>query len=190
MPKRDELVDLLFELGRLKRLPRTGWSDVGVKYPESVADHSYRAAAMAYFLAKETGADRNRCAVLALFHDVIETRIGDLSKTNKMYLNKTAVERKALADWRRDYRQMGDVAALLAEFSAQKTLEAKTARDAEIVELVVQLKEYEPQISAEAFKRFARNTKKLLRTKEGRALYNRVLRSDTNWWKRVLYKKF
>src|SRR6202022_574957 len=37
-------VTFLHEIGFLKRLPRTGWLMVGVERPESVAEHSFRAA--------------------------------------------------------------------------------------------------------------------------------------------------
>ena len=36
----------LFELGQLKRVKRSGWWVAGVDQPESVADHSFRCAAL------------------------------------------------------------------------------------------------------------------------------------------------
>jgi putative hydrolase of HD superfamily len=42
-----------YELGLLKRIRRTGWWHVGVRDPESVAEHTMRVAQMAGLLAAE-----------------------------------------------------------------------------------------------------------------------------------------
>src|SRR6266540_586829 len=47
----DETVKLAHELGQLKMLPRTGWLRAGIEHPESVAEHSLRAAMLAWMLA-------------------------------------------------------------------------------------------------------------------------------------------
>ncbi len=47
----DEAVKLAHEWGHLKRLPRTGWLHAGIKYPESVAEHSHRTAMLAWMIA-------------------------------------------------------------------------------------------------------------------------------------------
>jgi 5'-deoxynucleotidase YfbR-like HD superfamily hydrolase len=59
----DELRDttgFLYEMGLLKRYKRTGWSQVGVPLPESVADHSFRVSVIASMLAAIEGADPQR----------------------------------------------------------------------------------------------------------------------------------
>lgn len=189
MTKRDEVVDFLFEVGQLKRTPRSGWTHLGIKAPESVADHSFRAAIVAYFLAKETGANPEKCATMCLFHELAETRVGDLNKTNKLYIDHHAVEAKAFADWKKNYPNLRQVAKLFAEFNSRQSLEAMTVRDAEIIEMVIQLKEYEPQVNREAFARFLKNSKKLLLTREGKKLCGKVVRGDVNWWRRAIYGK-
>ncbi len=189
MAKRDELVDFLFEIGQLKRTPRSGWTHAGIKNPESVAEHSHRAAIVAYLLAKETGANPERCATMTLFHEIVETRVGDLNKIEKKYIKQKDVEAKALRDWKRDYRKFGSVAKLFEEFDRQETLDAKTAKDAELIEMIVQLKEYEPQMKKYAVRQWIKNTRVRLLTKEGKRLFDKVIKSDGFWWKRALYKK-
>lgn len=39
-------VNLIKNLGKIKRIKRSGWVREGINNPESVADHSYRVAAM------------------------------------------------------------------------------------------------------------------------------------------------
>jgi 5'-deoxynucleotidase YfbR-like HD superfamily hydrolase len=58
-------MNLGYELGVLKRLRRTGWWHAGVRDPESVAEHSMRAAQLAALIAAEEGADPVRAAGLA-----------------------------------------------------------------------------------------------------------------------------
>ncbi|GAA3571057.1 hypothetical protein GCM10022222_63960 [Amycolatopsis ultiminotia] len=45
-----------YELGLLKRIRRASWWHAGVRDPESVAEHSMRAAQVAALLAAEEGA--------------------------------------------------------------------------------------------------------------------------------------
>jgi len=46
------LINLFFELGQLKKIQYRGWSLIGVKNYETVAEHNLRAAQIGYFLAK------------------------------------------------------------------------------------------------------------------------------------------
>ena len=76
-----------FELGRLKRLPRTGWGDAGVPGPvESVAEHSHRTSLLAFMIAAEEGADPDRAAALGAWHDVPEVWTGDTSHARIPYV--------------------------------------------------------------------------------------------------------
>src|ERR1700761_9040235 len=81
-----DITGFLYEIGQLKRYPRTGWLTAGVPSPESVADHSYRASVIAAVLATMEGADPQRAAFLAIWHDSQETRTTDLSHLTKRYV--------------------------------------------------------------------------------------------------------
>ncbi|MBA2278114.1 MAG: HD domain-containing protein [Chloroflexia bacterium] len=66
--------------GRLKRVKRTGWLDRGVPpdRAESVADHIFRTALLAWLAAAADPAlDRDRVLTLALIHDLAEAISGD-----------------------------------------------------------------------------------------------------------------
>ncbi len=74
------LARFLRRVGRLKRLPRTGWLDRGVPPAdtESVADHSFRTALLAWLAAAgRPDLDRDRVLVLALLDDLAEAEAGD-----------------------------------------------------------------------------------------------------------------
>lgn len=85
-----EISEFLYEIGLLKRHPRTGWLLVGVPEPESVAEHSFRASVIASVIAVMEGADPQRAAFLALWQDSQETRTTDLPHLTKGYVTATA----------------------------------------------------------------------------------------------------
>ncbi|MQA24845.1 MAG: HD domain-containing protein [Micromonosporaceae bacterium] len=53
-------IGFVFETGLLKRAKRTGWWMAGIKDPESIAEHSFRAAVIGAVLAAMEGADPAR----------------------------------------------------------------------------------------------------------------------------------
>jgi putative hydrolases of HD superfamily len=83
----------LYEVGYLKRVKRSGWWLIGIRDPESVAEHVYRTAVLGYTLAVLDGnADPMRVATMCLFHDNGEARVGDLNKVPSRYIASKAGE--------------------------------------------------------------------------------------------------
>jgi putative hydrolases of HD superfamily len=136
----------LIEAGHLKRTKRTGWWIAHVRDPESVAEHSFRTGIIAYVLAIMENADPDRTAALALFHDLAETRLGDVPSTGKRYIN-TADAQDVVADQTADLpaEVAQPVRDLVAEFEAKSTPEARCAKDADKIECLLQAREYEAQ---------------------------------------------
>ena len=132
-----------FELGVLKRLRRSGWWHAGVRDPESVAEHSLRVAQLAGLLAAGEGADPARAAYLAIWHDSQETRTGDLPHIAKPYLDKPDPERITADQTAGLPAPAGDsVRSAVAEYEAASTPEARCARDADKLEMLLQAVEY------------------------------------------------
>jgi putative hydrolase of HD superfamily len=80
------LLALARRVATLKSAPRTGWldRDVDPARVESVADHSFAVALLAWVLATERRAqgaalDPERVLTLALLHDLAEAETGDLT---------------------------------------------------------------------------------------------------------------
>ena len=73
--------DLFFEhILNLKTKPRRGWQKkLGIKKPESVADHVYSVAAIAMILADSKNLDSAKILKMALLHDLAESITGDLT---------------------------------------------------------------------------------------------------------------
>ncbi len=141
-----DTIGFLYEMGLLKRYKRTGWSQVGVPLPESVADHSFRVSVIASVLAAMEGTDPQRAAFLALWHDSQETRTTDLPHLTKNYVSAAAneqVTRDQVAPLSPPVAGMISVA--VAEYEAAETPEARCARDADKLECLLQAREYQEQ---------------------------------------------
>lgn len=132
-----------YELGVLKRVRRAGWWHVGVRDPESVAEHSMRVAQLAALIAAEEGADPVRASFLALWHDTQETRTGDLPHTAGRYVAKPdpqAVTADQTARLPERARQV--VRDAVEEYEAEESAEARCASDADKLEMLLQAVEY------------------------------------------------
>lgn len=126
------VVAFLHEAGHLRHVPRTGWTLGGSPDPESVAEHSYGTAVIAYVIATCEGADPERAATLAVFHDVPETRIGDVPSVGKRYV-QTAPAAQVIADQTAGLpADLGEaIIRLVTEFTDRSTNEARCAKDAD-----------------------------------------------------------
>lgn len=135
----NRLAKFLFEVGMLKKARRTGYQFLG-SGGESVADHSFRTAVIGYCLAsQEAEADRDRVVLMCLFHDLPEARTGDHNYVNKRYVqvDETLVIHHQLED----LFCGADILELLEEFAGGQTLEARLAKDADQLDLILELKE-------------------------------------------------
>jgi len=180
------IVEWILEAGLLKRTPRSGWSLAGVPGAESVADHSFRCAAIGYVLAHMEGADVYRTLLMTLFNDIHEARITDLHKMAQHYVDAESAEDRAFDD------QVGglpdsirdELSTVHAEYKAQESKESLVARDADILECLVQAREYAEQGQPGAA-RLMRNADHL-HTDSARKLWALMEQTDVNeWWARI-----
>ena len=181
------LGDFFFELGALKKVKRSGWWYCGVRDPETVAEHSFRTAGMAYFLALEEGANPEHALALGLVHDWLETRLGDLNKVNARYLDTHAADEKVVQD---QAKALGGKAgraylALAKEAIACRTKEARVAKDADLLERAFQAKEYQ-DLGCDIIPEWFSGVGKRLATKTARRLLKRLRKTKaSDWWRRV-----
>lgn len=90
-----DLVKFFNEAGKLKDIPRKGWTINNIKNPESIADHTFRASLMAWILGKKKKLNIERVLKIALIHDLCEVYAGDATPYDSV-LPKDAKKRKAL----------------------------------------------------------------------------------------------
>lgn len=159
-----------YELGILKRIRRSGWWHAGVRDPESVAEHSMRAAQLAAILAAEEGANPARAALLALWHDSQETRTGDLPHTVSRYLTKpeprqiTADQTEKLPERSREM-----VRGAVDEYESRQSAEALCAKDADKLEMLLQAVEYR-DVGVQRVDGWIESARKGLKTETGQRI--------------------
>jgi len=183
-------INFFYEAGALKNLPRSGWRLAGIKNAESTADHSHRAAIIAYVIAMMEGANAERAAVLAVFHDLPEARIGELDKVMAHYHDKKAAEKRAVEASEANGMFGGKwYSEIIDEVEGKKTPESKAANDADLLECVITAIEYAQSGFPKAAD-WAVAKNKLMLTESGKKLYDEALKSDSSkWWKRVWQKQ-
>jgi putative hydrolase of HD superfamily len=174
------LANFFFEVGMLKRTPRTGFQFLG-SGTESVAEHSFRTAIIGYTLARLDGAaDVGRVLQLCLFHDIPEARTGDLNYVNKKYVQVD--ESKAVADLARTLPFGDDYSGAIAEFSARQSRESLLAHDADQLEMILALKEYKDLGNRYADEWYPFAVRRL-KTEIAQRLAETIWSTDsTRWW--------
>jgi len=174
------LANFFFEVGMLKRTPRTGFQFLG-SGAESVAEHSFRTAIIGYTLAQLDGsADVGKVLRLCLFHDIPEARTGDLNYVNKKYVQVN--EGRAVEDLARTLPFGDEYRATLQEFGEGVSQEALLAHDADQLEMILALKEYKDlgNRNADAWYPFALQR---LKTAAARQLAETIWETDSSrWW--------
>ena len=179
----DALAAFGYELGLLKRVRRSGWWHAGVRDPESVGEHSLRAAQLAALIAAEEGASPERAAFLALWHDTQETRTGDLPLTAVDYLRKpepreiTADQTAALPD-----RSRSLVREAVDEYETRLSAEALCAKDADKLEMLLQALEYR-DVGVQRVDEWIESAQKGLKTETARKIAEAALTLSPMSWR-------
>ena len=174
------LVDFLFEAMMPKRTPRTGYAFLG-HGRESVAEHSFGVAVLAFTLVKMNGqANLEQTLKMALFRDLPEARTGDLNYMSKRYAVMN--EDQAMADAALGLPFADELNGNRREWRDGRSLEARLAADADQLDMILELRRLETLGSAQA-KDWLFYAQKRLKTEEGRKLFEEIIQADpTGWW--------
>lgn len=164
----------------LKKTPRTGYQFLGTG-KESVADHSFRMTVIGYVLASmKPEADGRKVVLMCLFHDMPEARTGDHNYVNKRYAQVD--ETQALEDQVRGLPFGQEMKELFREFNEAQTLEARLAKDADQIDLILDLKEQLDLGNSRATDWLTFAVQRLL-TDSGKRIAQKILESQSDdWW--------
>jgi len=178
-----KVIDFLYELGKLNFTPRSGWNYLGIRDPQSVAEHTARTAQIAFVLAIMEGHKNPcHCATVALFHDITEARTIDMNRVSKAY-NKTD-HKLALEEQIAGLGAVGDgVSFVWNEFEDEKTRASQIGRDADVLEMMLTAREL-MEVGYSAAKEWIDSGLPRLKTESGKSIGKEILSSDPNaWWK-------
>ena len=179
-----DIAKFLYEMGQLKRVKRSGWWIAGVKDPESVAEHSFRTAVIAYLLARLEGVDPGKAVLMALFHDMPETRTNDAHRIVRRYADWEDVDKKAVNEQsKRLPNEMGrQIVTLFEELEEEVSPEAKVVRDSDLLECIVQAREYQTLGYGDVID-WIFNAQKALETESAKRIAGECINTEPKeWW--------
>ena len=155
-----EIADFLFEVGMLKKTPRSGFQFLGSGC-ESVAEHILRTLYIGYVLCKMDPE-------------------ADLNYVNKKYV--TVDEKKAVRELAEPLFFGAEIEESIDEFNERETKEALLARDADQLSLILQLKEC-GDLGNRYSREWIRFAVLRLATENARKLAEEILDTDSShWW--------
>ncbi|MDO8722115.1 MAG: HD domain-containing protein [Syntrophales bacterium] len=175
-----DITNFLFEVGMLKKTPRTGYQFLG-SGSESVAEHILRTIFIGYTLCKlEADVDELKVIKICLFHDLPEARTGDMNYVSKKYV--TVHEEKAVRELTETLFFGDEVKSFIDEFNERKTKESLLANDADQLALIIQLKEY-GDLGNKYSKEWIEFAIKRLFTENAKKIADSILGTDSSeWW--------
>ncbi|MFZ3045461.1 MAG: HD domain-containing protein [Desulfatirhabdiaceae bacterium] len=174
------IANFLFEARFLKQIPRSGFAFLGAG-KESVAEHSFSTSIIAYVMAS-LSPDINplKLITMCLLHDLPEARTGDLNSVQKCYDH--ADETAGIQDMVRDLVFGQSLFALLQEFNEGISLEARLARDADQIALILELK-YLSDKGFDNAQTWIPPVMDRLKTSDGKRLAEQILKANCDsWW--------
>lgn len=142
----EEILSVLNLAPKLKTVARAGWVRDGVDPAESVADHSYGVALMALLVSPYFDVDASKVVVMALIHDLAETKVGDIVTQRGLNVlshqeDKLARERAAFADIFKT-PETSEYLALFDEYLKNESPEAKLVHQLDKLEMAIQAGSY------------------------------------------------
>lgn len=180
----EKIADFLFEVGTMRRLQRIHRQTLLVEdSSDTIASHSYRVALIGWHLAKLEGADPYKVVMMCLTHDLGEIRSNDHNWVHKRYVKiyEEEITKDQLGDMPFD-----DLFNIVNEYEARESTESIIAKDADIIDQILLLREYEWQGSKEAKKWLERKEFKHLdqmNTESGKKLGQTLYeRNPSDWW--------
>ena len=131
-------MELLDRAEKLKNNTRHSWTSSGRH--ESVAEHSWRLAFMAYFMKDEfPDVDINKVILMCMMHDFGEAFTGDIPAFDKTSDDENT-EENVIKEWIDSLPEpySAELAELFAEMKERKTTEAKLYKALDKMEAVIQ----------------------------------------------------
>lgn len=188
------IAQFLFEVGTLRRIPRIHRQTLLVDdLSDTIASHTFRVALIGWHLAKLEKADPYQVVMMCLLHDLGEARSNDHNWVHKRYIK--------IFDEEINKDQLGtmpdsELFSIGEEYRARESKNSIVAKDADTLDQILLLREYEWQGNKEApgwlhdkgRQRYAKiaDLKTTSAKKIGEAIYHE---DPSSWWADIWTKK-
>ena len=132
-------IELMFEISAFRGMPRA-WGHWLGPQTANHAEHSFRVALYALMIAKaEKKGNHEKILKMALMHDLPESRCSDVDYVQRFYVTRN--EDLATQDVFADTVLHDEAIVILKEYHERKTIEAKIVKDADYLDIDVELRE-------------------------------------------------
>lgn len=179
----------LYEIGTMRKIARAHRQSLLTDdLSDNISSHSYRVIWIGWFLAKEERADPYKVLLMCLSHDISEARSNDQNWVHKKYVK--VFEDEIVKDQIKNLPVENELGKIMEEYKQRKTKEAKVAKDADLIDQILLLKEYVWQGNKEAEDWLGNNKGKgnmqykLLHTPSAKKLAGEILKQKpSDWWR-------
>jgi putative hydrolase of HD superfamily len=162
---------------------------------DNISSHSYRVTWIGWFLAKEEKADPYKVLLMCLSHDISEARSNDQNWIHKKYVK--VFEDEITKDQIKDLPAESELNLITKEYKERESKEAIVAKDADLLDQILLLKEYIWQGNKEAESWLYKNKGKkqnthlvMLKTKTAKKLAKEIIKQNPgDWWKDIWTEK-
>jgi len=181
--KRD--LEFLYELGCLRFIDRC-WRQFIQDDVANLSEHTFRVAWLAMMIAKnEEVEDLGKIAKLALVHDIAESRTGDAHYVSRLYVDRN--EELGIKDMLKDTTLEEEFVELWKEANEKKTKEAQCVKDADTLDVDLELREFWMKGSKLGDQdHWAKHRKDAVKgrlyTKTADAMWESIIKSDPSDW--------
>lgn len=185
-----KIISFLFEVGTLRKVARSHRQTLLANdLTDNINSHSFRVAFIGYLLAKMENVDSSKVLLMCLLHDLPESRSGDQNWVHKKYVK--VFEDDILKDQLDFLPGTEELLKISNEYTERNTKEAKLAKDADLIDQIFLLKEYEWVGNKEAviwlkgqeqykrlFSESAKNLAKEINVQKPSAWWNKIWTAD------------
>ncbi len=139
--KQNRIVNFLYEIGTMRKLMRMHRQVLLTDdMSDSITSHSYRVAMISWFLAKEEDADPYKTVMMSLLHDVGEIRSNDHNWIHKKYIK---IFNNEINEEQLGSLPYPDLKNFIDEYEKRESKEAILAKEADLLDQILLLREYE-----------------------------------------------
>lgn len=178
-----KLASYLYEAGSLRKIARSHRQSLLTDdLSDNIASHTFRVTLIAYFLAKLEKADAAKVMLMGLIHDSEESRCGDQNWVHKKYVK--VYEEEIREGQFLGIPGEGELIKTGSEYQKRESKEARIAKDADLLDQIMLLKEYAAMGNKEAESWLTDNQqKKRIYGKTAKKLAREIMKQKpSDWW--------
>ncbi len=184
-------IDFLYEIGSLRKVPRA-WQQLLSGKVQNITEHIFRTTMIAWVIATSEKADVSKVLKICLIHDLAESRTGDIAFMHRDYV--TRHEELAEEHIFKNTILEKEAHILLKEYEERKSIEAKIVKDADNLDVDLELKELS-KMGDPAALQMQRDHRPIVRakklyTKTAKRMWDEIQKAKPDTWHQALSDKW